>query len=151
MNSAKGQAQNLLKNWSDKVLLGKYELKNRIALSALTRTRCDIGVGIPNDIMTKYYSQRSGAGLILTESASWSQRGEAFPGAGNLYNEQQAEGWKKVIEAVHKNNSLIYVQLNHCGRAAFTITNGGLQTWAPSALAIRDPHYFLKRDHEVPH
>ena len=75
MNSVKGQAQNLLKNWSDKVLLGKYELKNRVVLSALTRQRCDIGVGIPNDIMTKYYAQRSGAGLLLTESASWSQRG----------------------------------------------------------------------------
>jgi N-ethylmaleimide reductase len=75
MQSAKTQAQNLLKNWSDKVFLGKYELKNRIVLSALTRQRCEIGVGIPNDVMAKYYAQRSGAGLLLTESASWSQRG----------------------------------------------------------------------------
>ena len=75
MQAAKNQAQSLLKNWSDKVHLGKYELKNRVVLSALTRQRCDIGVGIPNDVMVKYYAQRSGAGLLLTESASWSQRG----------------------------------------------------------------------------
>jgi N-ethylmaleimide reductase len=75
MQAAKNQAKNLLKNWNDKILLGKYELKNRIVLSALTRQRCDIGVGIPNDVMVKYYVQRSGAGLLLTESASWSQRG----------------------------------------------------------------------------
>ncbi len=66
MNTVKSSAQNILKNWSDQVNLGKYLLKNRIVLSALTRQRCDIGVGIPNDIMAKYYAQRSGAGLVLT-------------------------------------------------------------------------------------
>ena len=75
MNNLKGQAQSLLKNWSDQVALGKYQLKNRVVLLALTRQRCDIGIGIPNDLMAKYYSQRAGAGLLITESASWNQRG----------------------------------------------------------------------------
>ncbi len=66
MNSIGTKSKNLIKSWSDKVQLGKYQLKNRIVLSALTRQRCDNESGVPNDILTKYYSQRSGAGLLLT-------------------------------------------------------------------------------------
>ena len=147
MSSAAQKSQYIIKSWADQVPLGKYLLKNRIVLSALTRQRCDIGVGIPNDLLVKYYGQRSGAGLIFTESASWSQRGEAFPGAASLYTKEQAEGWKKVINKIHENNSRIYVQLNHCGRASFKCTNGGLQTWAPSPIKIRDLHSWLKTEH----
>jgi 2,4-dienoyl-CoA reductase-like NADH-dependent reductase (Old Yellow Enzyme family) len=56
-----------------------------------------------------------------------------------------------VTEVVHQRNSRIFVQINHCGRAAFTLTNGGLKTWAPSALPIRDHHVWMKIPHEVPH
>lgn len=66
MSSVIQNSQNILKSWADQVPLGKYLLKNRIVLSALTRQRCDIGVGIPNDLLVKYYGQRSGAGLVLT-------------------------------------------------------------------------------------
>ncbi len=62
-------------NWNDTVKLGEYTLKNRIVLSAMTRQRCDPKDGIPNDLLVKYYSQRSGAGLLLTEASSWSPRG----------------------------------------------------------------------------
>lgn len=48
MNIAKNQTLNLLKKWSDKVMLGKYQLKNRIVLAAMTRQRCDIENGIAN-------------------------------------------------------------------------------------------------------
>lgn len=65
MNSIGTKSKHLIKSWSDKVNLGKYQLKNRIVLSALTRQRCNDS-GVPNDILTKYYSQRSGAGLLLT-------------------------------------------------------------------------------------
>lgn len=88
------------KSWSDVVKLGKYSLKNRVVLSALTRVRCDPD-GIPNSVLEQYYHQRAGAGLLLTESASISQRGIGFPGQGNLYTKEQAEGWRKVIKKVH--------------------------------------------------
>lgn len=71
--------------WSDPLILGKYTLKNRITLAAMTRVRCDPENGIPTDLLVKYYGQRSGAGLSLTEASSWSPRGRSFPGAGNIY------------------------------------------------------------------
>jgi len=63
------------KAWSDSLQLGKYTLKNRIFMSALTRTRCNPADGIPTDLLAKYYTQRAGAGLIFTEAVAWSQRG----------------------------------------------------------------------------
>ena len=53
------------KQWSDILKLGKYELKNRIVLSALTRVRCGLD-GVPTDLVAEYYEQRAGAGLMLT-------------------------------------------------------------------------------------
>jgi N-ethylmaleimide reductase len=48
------------------------------------------------------------------------------------------EGWKKVINTVHKKGSKIFLQIVHGGRACLTLTTRGLKTWAPSAIAIRD-------------
>lgn len=101
-------------------------------MAALTRQRCNPNDGIPNDLLVQYYSQRTGAGMILTEASAWNQRGECFPGAACLYNKEHAEGWKRVVDAVHKNDSKIFLQIFHGGRASLKATNRGLQTFAPS-------------------
>lgn len=86
-------------------------------MAALTRQRCDPQDGIPTDLLVKYYEQRSGPGIMLTEAAAWHPRGQAFPGNGNIYTKEQAEGWKKIIDAVHKKGALIFIQIFHAGRA----------------------------------
>lgn len=94
-------------------------------LSALTRIRCELD-GIPTELVKEYYVQRSGAGIVLTESAAISQRGIGFPGQGNIFNKEQAEGWRKVINAVHEKGSKIFVQIFHAGRVTDPSLNGGL-------------------------
>lgn len=118
--------------------LGEYEFPSRIVMTSLTRCRCDPKDGIPTDLVRDYYVQRSGAAFILTEASSWCQRGHGFPGAGNLYTKEQAQGWKKVVDAVHAKGGRIFVQLCHCGRATSKEINGGLEPWAPTGVAIRD-------------
>lgn len=75
---------------------------------------------------------------MLTQANSWSQRGQGFPGAGNLYNAEQAAGWKRVVDAVHQKGTIIFLQLCHCGRATDPLINGGYEPLAPSAIAIRE-------------
>ena len=72
-----------------------------MVLTSLTRVRCDPKDGIPNDLMVEYYTQRAGAGLVLTECAAWSPQGYAFLGAGNIHSKEQAAGWKRVVDSVH--------------------------------------------------
>jgi 2,4-dienoyl-CoA reductase-like NADH-dependent reductase (Old Yellow Enzyme family) len=94
--------------------------------------------GVPTDLVAEYYGQRTGAGLMFTESAAISQRGIGFPGQGNIFNEEQVEGWRKVLKVVHEKGSKLYIQVFHAGRSTHPSFNGNQDAWAPSAVKCRD-------------
>jgi len=94
--------------------LGNIELKNRIVMAPMTRSRA-IG-NIPNKLMSEYYQQRAAAGLIITEGTSPSPNGLGYSRIPGIYSEAQVEGWKKITDAVHSKNGKIFVQLMHTGR-----------------------------------
>ncbi len=126
MNSSK--VQPLL----DTIKMGAYNLKNRVAMAALTRMRADAQTGVPNDLHVKYYSERAeGAAFILTECSPISTQAEGFPGATGIYTPEHVEGWKKVNEAVHKVNGRIFLQIWHAGRTNRIAPVG------PSAIPMR--------------
>src|SRR3954471_5513231 len=94
--------------------LGSLELKNRVVMAPLTRSRA-IG-NLPNELMATYYAQRAGAGLIVTEGTSPSPNGLGYARIPGLFSEEQAGGWKRVTDAVHAKGGRIFVQLMHTGR-----------------------------------
>jgi len=119
-------------------------------MASLTRLRCDPNTGVPTDLHVQYYSQRApGAGLIITESAPVCHIGQAQLGAGCIYNEEQMEGWKKVVDAVHKEGCPIVMQLWHGGRASHPLLIGQ-QNVGPSPIAIRAVLRSKNVPHEVP-
>src|SRR3954464_14767385 len=89
--------------------LDKIKLKNRVVMAPLTRSRA-IG-NLPNELMASYYSQRAGAGLIITEGTSPSPNGLGYARIPGLFNDEQALGWKRVTDAVHAKGGRIFVQL----------------------------------------
>ena len=95
--------------------LGSLELPNRILMAPLTRARAG-REGIPNELMDRYYAQRAGAGLIISEATGISREGLGWPNAPGLWDEAQVEGWKLVTEAVHRAGGRIVAQLWHMGR-----------------------------------
>ncbi len=99
----------------DAITVGDLTLKNRIVMAPLTRCRADEG-RVPNAMMAEYYSQRSGAGLILSEATSVTPMGVGYPDTPGIWSEAQVAGWKLVTEAVHKAGSRIFLQLWHVGR-----------------------------------
>ena len=116
--------------------LGDLQLKNRIVMAPLTRTRAENPGKVPNELMTEYYAQRAGAGLIVTEGTFVSERGEGWYGAPGVYNAEQAAGWKRVTEAVHSAGGLIFVQLWHQGSVSHRSLHddGQLCPLGPSAV-----------------
>jgi N-ethylmaleimide reductase len=76
-------------------------------------------------MVAEYYSQRAGAGLMLTEAASWSSRGNGFQGAACLYNRDHLDGWKLVLDLVHAKGGVLFLQIFHAGRATHPLKNGG--------------------------
>ena len=112
---------------------GLAELKNRIVMAPMTRCRA-IG-NVPNELMTEYYKQRSGAGLIITEGTAPSPNALGYARIPGIYSKAQVEGWKKVTSAVHHAGGKIVVQLIHTGRISHPLNMPeGAEVLAPSAV-----------------
>jgi N-ethylmaleimide reductase len=113
--------------------VGSFEVKNRVVMSPMTRCRA-IG-NVPNDLIAKYYKQRSAAGLIITEGTSPSPNGLGYARIPGIFNKQQIEGWKKVTTVVHESGGKIVVQLMHTGRISHPLNmSEGAEVLAPSAV-----------------
>lgn len=94
--------------------LGPIELKNRIVMAPMTRSRA-IG-NVPNDLMVQYYADRAEAGLIITEGVSPSPNGLGYSRIPGIFNDEQVAGWRKIADAVHAKGGKIFMQLMHTGR-----------------------------------
>ena len=77
-------------------VLGDLKLKNRIVMAPLTRTRAENRGRVPNELMAEYYTQRAGAGLIITEGTFVSEQGQGWFGAPGIYTEDQLAGWARI-------------------------------------------------------
>ncbi len=128
------------------------KLKNRIVMAPLTRGRSG-NDRIPNALMADYYSQRASAGLIISEATIISKQGIGWLNSPGIYNNEQVEGWKKVVNAVHKEGGKIFLQLWHCGRASHSDFHDGKLPVAPSAIKLNGVYIQTpkgKKDYETP-
>jgi N-ethylmaleimide reductase len=115
--------------------LGDLQLKNRIVMAPLTRTRAANPGKVPTELMAEYYAQRAGAGLIITEGTFVSEQGQGWYGAPGVYSAEQAAGWQRVTDAVHKAGGLIFVQLWHQGSVSHrSFFDDGRLPLGPSAV-----------------
>ncbi len=97
--------------------LGALQLKNRVVMAPLTRSRATDD-RVPTEMMAEYYAQRASAGLIISEATVISEEANGYLNTPGLYNEAQVAGWKRVTDAVHEKGSLIVAQLWHVGRVS---------------------------------
>jgi N-ethylmaleimide reductase len=136
----------------EKTQLGNLALKNKMAMSAMTRSRADQN-GIVGDMTVQYYTQRVSAGLIFTEAIRISPQATGSPLTPGIYSSDQIEAWKKVTKSVHDHGGLIIAQLWHTGRVGHSIDRNGELPLAPSALPIQGMQHFTSqglKDYETP-
>jgi N-ethylmaleimide reductase len=124
--------------------LGDLELPNRVIMAPLTRSRADSDGRIPNDLMAEYYAQRASAGLIISEATIVDPMGAGYADTPGIYSDEQVEGWKKVVDAVHAKGGRIFLQLWHVGRVSDPVFLNGELPVAPSAVKP-DGHVSLVR------
>ena len=128
------------------VKIGPYEFTHRVVMAPLTRMRTIGSAGVPNELMAEYYGQRATqGGLIIAEATLVSANGQGYYGAPGIFNNDQVEGWKKVVNAVHEKGAKIFLQLWHGGRQSHTDLqpDGGLPL-GPSVVAHDDVVYTPK-------
>nr|WP_281360920.1 alkene reductase [Schumannella luteola] len=114
--------------------LGALNLRNRIVMAPLTRTRAGEH-GIPNDLLVEYYRQRASVGLVITEGTWPVQEGRSYLGQPGIETEEQIAGWRRVTDAVHAEGGTIVMQLMHGGRVSHTSISATPRIVGPSALA----------------
>ncbi|REL24403.1 alkene reductase [Thalassotalea euphylliae] len=127
------------------VNLGPYSLRNRIVLPPLTRSRSSQPGDIPNQLMAKYYTQRAGAGFMVTEGTQIEPRGQGYAWTPGIYSEAQVAGWRLVTDAVHQAGGTIFAQLWHVGRVSHTsLQPNGDAPVAPSAIRADAVSVFIE-------
>ncbi|MDB5907215.1 MAG: alkene reductase [Massilia sp.] len=119
----------------DPITIGDLQLRNRIIMAPLTRSRAVGGERVPNSLMTEYYVQRASAGLILTEATSVTPQGVGYANTPGIWSDEQVEGWKEITAAVQKAGGRIFLQLWHVGRISDPEFLNGDAPVAPSAIA----------------
>ena len=99
------------------LVLGDLQLKNRVVMAPLTRSRATTD-RVPTAMMTEYYAQRASAGLIISEATVISEAGNGYLNTPGLFTDAQVKGWQPVTQAVHAKGGLIVAQLWHVGRVS---------------------------------
>jgi N-ethylmaleimide reductase len=127
----------------DPVRAGDLHLPNRIVMAPLTRNRAPGAV--PTPLMAQYYTQRAGAGLLITEATAITAQGQGYADVPGLYGTEQLDGWKRVTDAVHARGGRIVVQLWHVGRVSHVdLQPDGQKPVAPSAITAKTTTYLIK-------
>lgn len=117
----------------DPINIGDLNLPNRIIMAPLTRCRAEEG-RVPGELMREYYSQRSAAGMIISEATSVDPMGVGYPNTPGIWSDEQVAGWQKVTQAVHAKGGKILLQLWHVGRISDPLYLNGELPVAPSAI-----------------
>ncbi|MGP4971619.1 alkene reductase [Psychrobacter aquimaris] len=102
-------------NLFEPVKMGIQTLKNRIIMAPLTRVRSIEPGDVPTPFAGEYYSQRAGAGLIITEATQVSFQAKGYAGAPGIHTQEQITAWKTIVDNVHAKGGKIVVQIWHTG------------------------------------
>jgi anthraniloyl-CoA monooxygenase len=128
------------------VEIGGLRLKNRVVLSSMDMYVAEEGV--PTDFHLVHLGSKAlgGAGLVMTEMTCVSPEGRITPGCPGLWDDEQRDVWKRVVDFVHGQSSArIGMQIGHSGRKGSTklmwegmdepLPEGNWEVVGPSPLA----------------
>ena len=95
-------------------------LPNRIVVSPMAMYSA--ADGMPNDFHLVHLGSRAlgGAGLVFGEMTCVSPEARITPGCLGLWNDDQAEAWKRLVDFIHTTPAKAGLQLGHSGRKGST-------------------------------
>jgi 2,4-dienoyl-CoA reductase-like NADH-dependent reductase (Old Yellow Enzyme family) len=130
------------------ITLRSLEIRNRVWLAPMCQYSSTDG--LPDDWHLVHLGARAvgGFGLILTEASAVVPEGRISPQDAGLWNDEQRDAWRPIVDFVHAQGAAIGVQLAHAGRKGSTYRpwaeasgtvpaqDGGWTAVAPSSLAF---------------
>jgi 2,4-dienoyl-CoA reductase-like NADH-dependent reductase (Old Yellow Enzyme family) len=124
-------------------------LRNRIVVSPMCQYSAE--EGMPNSWHEVHLGSRAvgGASLVFTEATAVVRDGRISPRDTGIWNDAQAEAWRRIARLIEAGGAVPGMQLAHAGRKAGTdapwrgggrlaIADGGWQPVAPSAIPVAE-------------
>jgi 2,4-dienoyl-CoA reductase-like NADH-dependent reductase (Old Yellow Enzyme family) len=100
------------------IQLRDLKVKNRIWISPMCQYSCENQDGVPGSWQEVHLASRAigGAGLIIVEASAVSPEGRITPWCTGIWNDEQTQAWKKIIQLAHSHGAKMAMQLAHAGR-----------------------------------
>ena len=119
------------------IKVGNKTIKNRVWMPPVSTNLAN--KGYVTDELVQHYGMRAkgGVGLIVSEVVTVEPTYIYLPGDLHIFDDSFIDGWKKVIDEVHKYGTVLLPQLFHPAYMAFPIP-GTPQLVAPSNVG---PYY----------
>lgn len=125
------------------------EFRNRLWVSPMCQYSCEDKDGVVGDwhLATLGSFAQGGAGLVMAEATAVVPEGRISPWCPGIWEDDQQEAWKRVVDFIHSQGAKAGIQLAHAGRKASTyrewsgsgsvpVEDGGWTTVAPSPIAF---------------
>lgn len=101
-------------------------LKNRLVMPPMATSKSTPD-GLVTDEIIKYYDEKTKSkkiSLVIVEHCFVEPRGKANPLQMSIQNDTCIDGLKKLVDTIHKNESLAIAQLAHSGSSALSSVIG---------------------------
>jgi 2,4-dienoyl-CoA reductase-like NADH-dependent reductase (Old Yellow Enzyme family) len=96
--------------------IGTVELANRMVRAATSETMATEDGAITAGLVEFYRRlARGGAGLIITGHIYVEKRGQYAPFQTGIESDAKVEGWRALVDAVHRDGGTIFAELSHAG------------------------------------
>lgn len=101
--------------------VGGLALRNRVAMPPMCMFIAG-NDGKVTDFHVQHYASRAwgGVGLIVLEATAVTPQGRISDADLGIWSDEQIEGLKRIVDAVHAGGAKISIQLGHAGRKAMT-------------------------------
>jgi NADPH2 dehydrogenase len=114
--------------------VGGLEVKNRIVMSPMCMYSCEQEDGRVTPWHVVHYVSRAvgQVGLLIVEATAVTPEGRISTRDLGLWEDGQTEGFRELVEQIHKQGSKAGIQLAHAGRKSNAVDQGA----APSTVAF---------------
>ena len=106
-----------MSNVNEPITINKTIIKNRLTMAPTVKFDYAGPDGKATQKHIEHYRERAahGAGLICVEATAVTPDGRFCPTHMGLWEDEQIEGHKQIVQACHENGAVVIIQINHKG------------------------------------
>ena len=107
------------------IQINGLEIANRIVLPPMATNFGDANGHVTEQVIDYYRERaRGGVGYMTIEHTAVRQDGRAFPTMLMIGTDDHVAGFRRLVDAIHREMGKVFIQINHAGRQTTSQTTG---------------------------